>query len=227
MKLYGLLGANKSITELFKEISIKHLQMETIGWVVVSLLSYRGETEIPHHQIGFVLLVEILQKQKPLLRIPWIFSCYYRGTLLWLIPSYLLIQPHLKKVPWLLRWPHFRGWIYPDIGTFLSGLISGIKILERVHYICYRYIPMRYIQSMGTFGFANQLYKSTLRFYYGASKEVSRSILSTGLWFTFSFCSFQNTSYKLTGMVHSRRFVLHLLSILVVQMLVSAHCLSP
>ncbi len=41
-----------------------------------------------------------------------------------------------------------------------------------------RYIPMRYIQSMGTFGFANQLYKSGLRFYYSASKEVSESVPS-------------------------------------------------
>ena len=32
---------------------------------------------------------------------------------------------------------------------------------------------MRFIQSMGTFGFANQLYKTAVRFYYGASKEVS------------------------------------------------------
>ena len=32
---------------------------------------------------------------------------------------------------------------------------------------------MRYIQSVGTFGFANQIYKSALFFYYSASKEVS------------------------------------------------------
>lgn len=31
MKLYGILGANESVTELFKAVSIKHLQMETIG----------------------------------------------------------------------------------------------------------------------------------------------------------------------------------------------------
>jgi hypothetical protein len=31
MKLYGLLGGVESITELFKEVSIKHLQLETIG----------------------------------------------------------------------------------------------------------------------------------------------------------------------------------------------------
>lgn len=48
-------------------------------------------------------------------------------------------------------------------------VIAGSIIVMVFH----RYIPMRYIQSMGTFGFANQMYKSTLRFYYGASKDVS------------------------------------------------------
>ena len=37
LKLYGMLGGIESITELFKEISIKHLQLETIGYV------FRGE----------------------------------------------------------------------------------------------------------------------------------------------------------------------------------------
>lgn len=31
MKLYGLLGGAESITDLFKEIAIKHIQLETIG----------------------------------------------------------------------------------------------------------------------------------------------------------------------------------------------------
>ena len=43
MKLYGILGANESITVLFEAISIKHLQIETIGYnytvvIVVKLL---------------------------------------------------------------------------------------------------------------------------------------------------------------------------------------------
>ena len=66
---------------------------------------------------------------------------------------------------------------------------------------------MRYIQSMGTFGFANQLYKSALRFYYGASKDVSLN------HFTFKFTlyqhtpsSSQSTSSKPTRMEHSLRY---------------------
>lgn len=34
MKMYGMLGGIENITELFKEISIKHLQLETIGLVL-------------------------------------------------------------------------------------------------------------------------------------------------------------------------------------------------
>lgn len=33
MKCYGMLGASESITDLFEAVSIKHLQMETIGYV--------------------------------------------------------------------------------------------------------------------------------------------------------------------------------------------------
>ncbi len=40
---------------------------------------------------------------------------------------------------------------------------------------------MRFIQSMGSFGFANQFYKSAVQFYYGASKEVSTSLDMCGV----------------------------------------------
>ena len=35
-----------------------------------------------------------------------------------------------------------------------------------------RYIPVRYIQAMGTFGYAEQFYRTAMRFYFGSSKEV-------------------------------------------------------
>lgn len=35
------------------------------------------------------------------------------------------------------------------------------------------FIPSRYLQSMGTFGFANQLYRGAFRFFFQSSKEVS------------------------------------------------------
>ena len=37
---------------------------------------------------------------------------------------------------------------------------------------------MRYMQSMGTFEYASQLYRSILRFFFGASKEVSTFAMS-------------------------------------------------
>lgn len=49
------------------------------------------------------------------------------------------------------------------------------RVLQPLQFLVfvYRYAPMRFIQSMGSFGFANQFYKSAVQFYYGASKEVS------------------------------------------------------
>lgn len=38
--------------------------------------------------------------------------------------------------------------------------------------IILRYISNRYIQSMGAFGFASQMYRIALRFYVGCNKEV-------------------------------------------------------
>ena len=50
------------------------------------------------------------------------------------------------------------------------------------HTHAYRYIPVRYMQAMGTFEYALQLYRSVLRFFFGASKEVKRIIYRTTLY---------------------------------------------
>lgn len=47
----------------------------------------------------------------------------------------------------------------------------------------YRYIPVRYMQSLGTFGYAEQLYRSGHRVYYGCSKEVHACTWSCRLYY--------------------------------------------
>ena len=51
---------------------------------------------------------------------------------------------------------------------FTEALNIIVALLPPAH----SYIPVRYLQAMGTFEFASQLYRNGLRFYYNCSKEV-------------------------------------------------------
>ena len=57
------------------------------------------------------------------------------------------------------------------------SLSSSLSLPFHSHTYKYRYIPVRYMQAMGTFEYALQLYRSVLRFFFGASKEVKERII--------------------------------------------------
>jgi hypothetical protein len=86
------------------------------------------------------------------------------------------------------------------------------------------YIPLRYLQASGAFGFANQLYRSALRFYYSCAKETSEYIIQAYKNGMFQkIVEFVNLRDKLS---HSLSFACTLVDMNLMEVVTSIHSMD-
>jgi N-terminal acetyltransferase B complex non-catalytic subunit len=116
---------------------------------------------------------------------------------------HVLIEIYVETREWRVLWQaillleHSRGQktanpqilllllkLYGFLGAAegITGIFESLSI-KHLLMETLGYIPLRYLQASGSFGFTNQLYRSALRFYYSCAKEVWRGPGSgKGVW---------------------------------------------
>lgn len=65
---------------------------------------------------------------------------------------------------------------YMGATEYITDIYDGLFI-KHLQTETLGYIPVRYLQAMGTFDFAGQLYRNGLRFYYNCSKEIGEYVI--------------------------------------------------